>query len=54
MVDEYRLNRSTGSFILIDETTNDTVGAGMVVGHGGSGSSVDEVTNDPSEASAAA
>jgi bifunctional enzyme CysN/CysC len=54
MVDEYRLNRSTGSFILIDETTNDTVGAGMVVGHGGAGSIADAVTDDLSEASAAA
>jgi bifunctional enzyme CysN/CysC len=32
MVDRYRRNRTTGSFILIDEATNDTVGAGMVVG----------------------
>jgi len=32
MVDAYRRNRMTGSFILIDEATNDTVGAGMVVG----------------------
>jgi len=31
LVDEYRKNRHTGAFILIDETTNDTVGAGMVV-----------------------
>jgi sulfate adenylyltransferase large subunit len=31
MVDRYRRNRTIGSFILIDETTNDTVGAGMVV-----------------------
>ena len=30
-LDEYRRNRSTGSFILIDESTNDTVGAGMVL-----------------------
>jgi bifunctional enzyme CysN/CysC len=30
--DEYRRNRSTGSFILIDEATNVTVGAGMIVG----------------------
>ena len=30
-VDQYRRNRSTGSFILIDESTNDTVGAGMVL-----------------------
>jgi sulfate adenylyltransferase large subunit len=32
MVDPYSRNRSTGSFILIDEATNDTVGAGMVLG----------------------
>src|ERR1700736_6731815 len=31
MVDRYRRNRTVGSFILIDEATNDTVGAGMVV-----------------------
>jgi len=30
--DEYRRNRSTGSFILIDEGTNATVGAGMILG----------------------
>jgi len=30
--DEYRRNRETGSFILIDETTNVTVGAGMILG----------------------
>jgi bifunctional enzyme CysN/CysC len=30
--DEYRRNRTTGSFILIDETTNNTVGAGMILG----------------------
>jgi len=30
--DDYRRNRDTGSFILIDETTNTTVGAGMIVG----------------------
>jgi bifunctional enzyme CysN/CysC len=30
MVDPYSRNRTTGSFILIDEATNDTVGAGMV------------------------
>ncbi len=29
-VDPYALNRTTGSFILIDETTNETVGAGMI------------------------
>ena len=31
VVDPYRANRTTGSFILIDEATNDTLGAGMVV-----------------------
>ena len=30
--DEYRRNRTTGSFILVDEATNDTVGAGMILG----------------------
>jgi bifunctional enzyme CysN/CysC len=30
--DEYRRNRSTGSFILVDETTNTTVAAGMILG----------------------
>jgi len=30
-VDPYPENRATGAFILIDEATNDTVGAGMVV-----------------------
>jgi bifunctional enzyme CysN/CysC len=29
--DPYASNRATGSFILIDEATNDTVGAGMIV-----------------------
>ena len=31
-VDEYRRNRATGSFILIDEATYETVGGGMVLG----------------------
>ena len=31
VVDVYADNRTTGSFILIDEASNDTVGAGMVV-----------------------
>jgi bifunctional enzyme CysN/CysC len=31
MVDPYERNRATGSFILIDEATNATVGAGMVL-----------------------
>ncbi|MDK3257102.1 sulfate adenylyltransferase subunit 1 [Blastococcus capsensis] len=29
--DPYRVNRTTGSFILVDESTNATVGAGMVL-----------------------
>ena len=31
VVDPYSRNRTTGSFILIDESTNDTVAAGMVL-----------------------
>ncbi len=31
VVDPYLRNRTTGSFILIDESTNDTVAAGMVI-----------------------
>jgi bifunctional enzyme CysN/CysC len=30
--DEYRRNRFTGSFILVDEATNNTVAAGMILG----------------------
>jgi len=29
-IDAYEVNRETGAFILIDETTSDTVGAGMI------------------------
>ena len=31
MIDSYRDNRTTGSIILIDDTTNETVAAGMIV-----------------------
>jgi sulfate adenylyltransferase large subunit len=34
VVDDYRRNRQTGSFILIDESTNATVGAGMITAAG--------------------
>ncbi|GMU77720.1 MAG: hypothetical protein AMXMBFR46_05180 [Acidimicrobiia bacterium] len=34
LIDEYRRNRVTGSFILVDEATFETVGAGMVLGAG--------------------
>jgi len=33
--DEFRRNRTTGSFILVDEDTNDTVAAGMIIGEQG-------------------
>ena len=36
--DAYRANRSTGSFILVDESSNVTVAAGMIVGPAASGS----------------
>jgi bifunctional enzyme CysN/CysC len=29
-VDDYRRNRATGAFILVDEANNGTVGAGMI------------------------
>jgi bifunctional enzyme CysN/CysC len=32
LFDPYRRNRDTGSFILIDEATNNTVAAGMIIG----------------------
>jgi len=32
LADTYAQNRTTGSFILIDEATNNTVGAGMIIG----------------------
>ena len=31
MVDAYRKNRQTGSFVLIDDTTHNTVAAGMIL-----------------------
>jgi bifunctional enzyme CysN/CysC len=30
--DDYRRNRTTGSFVLVDETTHNTVGAGIILG----------------------
>ncbi len=32
--DTYKANRSTGSFVMIDRLTNETVGAGLIVGTG--------------------
>ena len=40
LFDPYRRSRETGSFILIDETTNNTVAAGMITGPSQSGSHV--------------
>ncbi|MGI8533540.1 MAG: sulfate adenylyltransferase subunit 1, partial [Candidatus Limnocylindrales bacterium] len=48
LLDQYDLSRATGGFILIDETTYDTVGAGMVE-HAGPPQEVPE----PEEAAAA-
>ena len=31
IVDPYRRNRATGSFILVDEARNDTVAGGMII-----------------------
>ena len=31
LYDPYRRNRTTGSFILVDDTTNETVAAGMLL-----------------------
>ena len=31
LYDTYQKNRNTGSFVLIDEATNVTVGAGMII-----------------------
>ena len=31
LVDPYAENRTTGAFVLVDEATNETVGAGMVL-----------------------
>jgi sulfate adenylyltransferase subunit 1 len=31
LYDSYRKNRNTGSIIFIDEGTNETIGAGMII-----------------------
>jgi bifunctional enzyme CysN/CysC len=46
--DTYTRNRFTGSFILVDEATNDTVGAGMIVGASGSSRAPAEVVTERS------
>jgi bifunctional enzyme CysN/CysC len=59
LLDPYDLSRTTGGFILIDETSHDTVGAGMVISAGPEQQQVPvdemlEVSEQPSEVSAAA
>ena len=60
LLDPYDLSRTTGGFILIDETTHDTVGAGMVISAGPEQQQMpledafESVAQDVSEVSAAA
>jgi len=42
MFDEYRRNRTTGSFVLVDEADNRTVGAAMIIEAGARGSQTGE------------
>ena len=43
--DEYRTNRTTGSFILVDPATDLTVAAGMIIGTGGEAGTAPETTS---------
>jgi bifunctional enzyme CysN/CysC len=45
--DTYVRNRSTGSFVLIDDVTNDTVGAGMILGARANGDGDGGVATSP-------
>ena len=45
--DEYRRNRHTGSFILIDEATNETVAGGMILGEASATSREHELAPGP-------
>ena len=47
--DPYRVNSSTGSFILIDRLTNNTVGAGMILEVGSGGTSGNAWSTQPAE-----
>ncbi len=44
--DGYKKNRSTGAFILVDSLTNNTVAAGMIIGHEGEGQNLDEMLKE--------
>ncbi len=59
LLDPYDLSRTTGGFVLIDETSHDTVGAGMVISAGPEQQQVPEegmlaASEQPSEEAAAA
>jgi len=60
LLDSYDLSRTTGGFVLIDETTQDTVGAGMVISAGPEqqyvplGDAMEGAREDDSEVAAAA
>jgi bifunctional enzyme CysN/CysC len=45
-VDEYRKNRGTGAFIVIDPETNATAGAGMIIERKASAESIDGATDE--------
>jgi len=47
LLDPYRENRVTGAFVLIDEATNDTVGAGMVTAARALETGADSSTRSP-------
>ena len=47
--DPYKINASTGAFILIDRLTNTTVGAGMILEQQDRGGGGDHWTDDPSQ-----
>jgi bifunctional enzyme CysN/CysC len=46
--DPYASNRSTGSFIIVDSSTNNTVGAGIIIGPSSAAGSSMSVANFPS------
>jgi bifunctional enzyme CysN/CysC len=48
--DEYRLNRNTGSFILVDTATDLTVAAGMIIGSGEPATSEQPAVKQPAVA----
>lgn len=51
--DPYQKNRGTGAFIVIDTMTNNTVGAGMIVGEAGAGADANDTSTSQVSAVAA-